>query len=221
MDIRLKPDDPMLELPMTDAYLRWALQAVEEVAGDKGMRVILRQAGLEHLIGNYPPNQMVFTGHTFKEYADLNRAILEFYGRAGASFVRRIGRLSARRSIEEQDRLFGLGRLALKLMSTNVQLKMGLISMAHGFKTLYKEAGIEVEHQVEEHEDHFLYSIVHCPCCAGMEADRPICGMWLGALYEGGLYITGGKVFEYREIACRALGDPACVFWISKTPISG
>ena len=39
--------DPMVELPITDAHMRWALEAVEEVSGEKGMVVILRQAGLE------------------------------------------------------------------------------------------------------------------------------------------------------------------------------
>jgi predicted hydrocarbon binding protein len=213
--------DPMVDLPMTDAHMCWALEAVEEVAGEKGMLVILRQAGLEHLIGNYPPEQLVFTGHTFKEYTNLNRAILDFYGRAAGSFARRIGRLSTRNTIEQQDDLLGLQALALRAMGTELRIKLALMSSARLFINLYKKEGnIKVTHIVEDHGDYFTYSLKECPCCAGLAANRPICAMWLGILYEGGMYVTGGKVFEYQEIACRAMGDEFCTFKVGKVPVN-
>ncbi|MBW2410587.1 MAG: hypothetical protein JRF72_12370, partial [Deltaproteobacteria bacterium] len=58
--------------------------------------MLKEQAGLEEFIGNYPSTQLRFVGRTFGEYAALNRAILDFYGRAAGSFARRIGRMSAR-----------------------------------------------------------------------------------------------------------------------------
>ena len=220
MVIQDRPD-PMLELPITDAHIRWALEAVEEVSGEKGMAVILRQAGLEQLIGNYPPNQLVFAGYTFEEYAALNRAILDFYGRAAGSFARRIGRLSTKNMVAEQDDLLGLQRLALKAMSTELRVKLALYSSARLFINLYKKEGdIEVTHTVEDHGSHFTYSLRECPCCAGTSADRPICSMWLGVLYEGGVYVTDGKVFEYQEIACRAMGAEFCTFKVGKVPVN-
>jgi predicted hydrocarbon binding protein len=220
MIIESRPD-PMLELPLTDAHMRWALEAVEEVAGDKGLAVILRQAGLERYIGNYPPNELVFSGCLFRHYAALNRAILDFYGRAAGSFARRIGRLSAKNMIEQQDDMLGLQALALKAMGTELRVKLGLMSSARLFINLYKKAGdIEVTHIVKDHGDHFSYSLKECPCCAGMKADRPICHMWLGVLYEGGIYVTGGKVFEYQEVSCRALGDEVCSFKVGKVPVN-
>jgi len=213
--------DPMVELPITDAHMRWALEAVEEVAGEKGMAAMLRQAGLEHLIGDYPPNQLVFAGHTFGEYAALNRAILDFYGRAAGSFARRIGRLSTKNMVAEQDDLLGLQRLALKAMGTELRVKLALMSSARLFINLYKKEGnIEVTHVVEDHDEYFTYSLRECPCCAGLSADRPICSMWLGVLYEGGIYVTGGMVFEYHEIACRAMGDEFCTFKVGKVPVN-
>jgi len=213
--------DPMVELPITDAHMRWALEAVEEVAGEKGMVVILRQAGLEHFVGNYPPAELRFTGRTFQEYAALNRAILDFYGRAAGSFARRIGRLSAKMMVEEQDDWLGLQALALKAMGTELRVKLGLMSSAQLFRNLYrKEAGVEVTHIVEDHGDYFTYSLRECPCCAGLVADKPICSMWLGVLYEGGIFVTGGKVFEYQEIACRALGDEFCTFKVGKVAVN-
>jgi predicted hydrocarbon binding protein len=213
--------DPMLELPIADAHMRWALDAVEEVAGEKGMVVILRQAGLEEFIGNYPSTQLLFTGRTFGEYAALNRAILDFYGRAAGSFARRIGRVSAKNMIQQQDDLLGLQQLALRAMGTELRVKLGLMSSARMFVNLYKRVGgIEVTHIVEDQGDHFTYALKECPCCAGLTADRPICAMWLGVLYEGGLYVTGGKVFEYQEVACRAMGDEFCVFQVGKVAVN-
>jgi len=220
MMIKERPD-PMLDLPIADAHMRWALEAVEEVSGERGIAIILRQADLEEMIGNYPPNELVFTGCTFKQYAALNRAILDFYGRAAGSFARRIGRLSTKNMIEQQDDLLGLQTLALKAMGTELRIKLSLMSSARLFINLYKKAGgIEVTHIVEDHGDHFTYALRECPCCAGKVADRPICSMWLGVLYEGGIYVTGGKVFEYQEITCRALGDDFCTFKVGKVPVN-
>jgi len=63
MVIKDRPD-PMVALPITDAHMRWALEAVEEVAGEKGMMVMLRQAGLERFIDNFPSSQLVFARNT-------------------------------------------------------------------------------------------------------------------------------------------------------------
>jgi len=218
--IKQRPD-PMLDLPIADAHMCWALEAVEEVAGEKGMAVILRQAGLEHMIGNYPPNQLVFAGCTFRQYAALNRAILDFYGRAAGSFARRIGRLSTKNMIEQQDDVLGLQKLALKAMGTELRIKLSLMSSARLFINLYKSAGnINITHIVADHGDHFTYALRECPCCAGMTADRPLCAMWLGVLYEGGIYVTGGQVFEYQEVTCRAMGDEFCTFKVGKAPVN-
>ncbi len=220
MMIRERPD-PMLELPIADAHMLWALQAVEEVAGEKGLAVILRQARLERMIGNYPPNQLAFAGCTFEDYAALNRAILDFYGRAAGSFARRIGRLSTRNMIEQQDDLLGLQTLALKAMGTELRVKLSLMSSARLFINLYRRMGnIDVTHIVKDHGTHFTYALKECPCCAGMSADKPVCSMWLGVLYEGGIYVTGGHVFEYQETGCRALGDEFCTFKVGKVPVN-
>jgi len=123
--------------------------------------------------------------------------------------------------IERQDDLLGLQQLALRAMGTELRVKLGLMSSARMFVNLYrKEADVTVTHVVEDHGDHFTYALKECPCCAGLMADRPICAMWLGVLYEGGLYVTGGKVFEYQEIACRALGDEFCVFRVGKVAVN-
>ena len=133
MVIKDKADhDPVANLYAVDAYMRWALQASEEVIGDKGMHIVLREAGLEQLIGNYPPNSLEASGNfTFGDYANLCAALLNFFGRPGKSMTMRIGRLSAKLSVEQQSATFGLGALvkASRLLPLVAQQKAGLAVM--------------------------------------------------------------------------------------------
>lgn len=149
----------------------------------------------------------------------LNKAIVDFYGRAGRGFAIRIGRASARYSIEDQDRLFGLASLALKLLPTAAQQRLGFQQIVTGFKKLYSAIDYDIRVRFEETSDKFLYAAHDCPTCAGMHSDRPICWVFEGALIEGGHYVTEGKDFEIVETACRAMGAPECVWEVSKKPI--
>lgn len=213
--------DPILDWPLADAYMRFALLALEEVAGEHGVQVILRQAGLAHLIGNYPPNRMEFHGLTYADYANLHRAIIEFYGRAARAFGLRIGRLAARRSIEEQSALFGVAVKALRLMPLSMQLKTALTNMANGLTQLLRQGGYTTTIEVEERDDAFVLTWPHCPNCAGLVADRPICWIIEGGILEATHFATGGKAFAVHQIACRATGDPACSWQVPKTPTGG
>ena len=47
MNIQPKPThDPVSDLKLPDAILRWALLSAEEVAGKAGMAVVMREAGI-------------------------------------------------------------------------------------------------------------------------------------------------------------------------------
>ncbi len=65
--------------------------------------------------------------------------------------------------------------------------------------------------------DKLAYITEDCPMCAGKLADEPICWLWTGSLKEAAHWQTG-KEFEVVQVACRAMGDPACVWEIGKTP---
>jgi len=78
MQVRDKAgDERLLAYRLANGYMRWALQAVEDVAGKRGLSIILRDAGLDRLLEDYPPNDMTFSeGLTFRDYAALNQAII-------------------------------------------------------------------------------------------------------------------------------------------------
>ncbi|MGD9101719.1 MAG: 4-vinyl reductase, partial [Anaerolineae bacterium] len=100
MNIRNKAEhDSVADMGMPNSYVRWALEAIEEVAGKNGLAVILREAGLEALKDNFPPDTDDFGGLTMGQYSDLNAAVLNFFGRAARSMTMRVGRVSTRQAI--------------------------------------------------------------------------------------------------------------------------
>jgi predicted hydrocarbon binding protein len=220
MEIRDKPEhDPVVDIPLLDAYMRWALLATEEVVGRNGLAVLLRQIGLERLIGSYPPEQLKFaSGLTLGEYAAFNAGLINFFGRAARSMCLRIGRQSARHGIEHQGALFGTAALlASKVLPVSTQIKMGLSAMQLGFRRVSESAGFERHLALEDRGEAWAYIDADCPFSAGKIADEPIGTIQIGILQETLRWQTG-KEFEVEQVACRSMGAPASVWLVHKTP---
>ena len=219
MQIRDKAGDERLaEFALANGYMRWAVEAIEEVAGRHELEAILRDAGLERLLEKPPPNDMTFSVRlTFRDYAALNQAIVNLCGSEAKDFALRIGRRSAERSVLDQSAVFGLTGLALKLLPTNLQIKMVLKNVVSTFRRLAAKAGDVLHAEIEEHDDKWIYRSADCSTCAGKEADEPICWVFVGAIEQMLVWATG-KEFAVVESACRAVGAPECVFEIDKTP---
>jgi predicted hydrocarbon binding protein len=211
--------DPVADLYQVDAYMRWALLAAEEVVGKRGLSVVLRDAGLEHFIDNYPPEELKPSGNiTFGDYAAFNASLLSFFGRAGKSMVLRIGRLSTHRAIEQQGALFGVAvMVASKVLPIPTQLKMGMEKMQDGLRKLSQSAGQDQRQRIEDRGDKLAYIIETCAMCAGKQASEPICWLFTGTLQESARWLTD-KEFEVQEVECRQVDRCACVWEINKTP---
>ncbi len=205
--------DPVADLPIVDAYMRWALLAAEEVVGKPGMSAILRQISLAHLIGNYPPEVLQVSGNLkYADYANLNCGLLEFFGRAGKSMTMRVGRISARHGIEQQSEIFGIAVLiASKILPLPTQIKKGLESMQNGYRRLMPDVRLSLE----DRGDKIAYITETCSFCAGKEANGHICWTFGGVL-QGLLNWQTGKEIAIEEVQCRAQGVPACVWEIGK-----
>lgn len=220
MDIRDRTDhDPATEILLVDAYMRWALLAAEEVVGKNGLAVVLRQAGLEQLIGSYPPEQLkVSTGLTLYHYASLNAGLLNFFGRAARSMSLRIGRSTARYAIEHQGALFGTAALlASKVLPVGTQIKMGLSAMQAGFRRLSQSVGQDRRLELEDRGDAWAYIDHQCAMSAGKQSDEPIGYIQTGAIQEA-LHWQIGKDFDVEQVACRSMGAPASIWLVNKTP---
>jgi predicted hydrocarbon binding protein len=217
MNIRNKSShDPVADMGLPNSYMRWALEAIEEVAGKPGLTIILREAGLETLQENLPPDDDAFGSLTMGQYATLNAAILNFFGRAAKSMTMRIGRVSSRHAIEKQAELFNIVALmALKVMPLNVQVKLGGVQLQDGFRKMYAAHDQQFIGRFEETDEAWFHIVETCTMCAGKVSEEPMCWLFTGTLSESLKWLTG-KDFDVVETECRAAGAPACVWRISK-----
>jgi bacteriochlorophyll 4-vinyl reductase len=198
------------EWRFTNALMRQAVLAISEVMGERGLKIVLRQVGLERYVDELPPNDLEQDVAT-TEYAALNQAVEEFYGRAGKGMLQRIGRASFRYGVEEQAVLMGVAGAALKVMPQKTRVKFILTQTAKSLMELNEDTHIEVEDTPEG----FVFADFTCGVCCCREADRPICHLYVGSIGEAVKWATG-QDYEVREIECRAMGAEACRFLVAE-----
>src|ERR1051325_1408462 len=97
-------DDAMI----INSLVRQALTSAQEVMGDNGLNAVLRTCGLERFIGNFPPDNLEPSIQA-SQYAKLNEAIEQFYGRGGKGMLRRIGKASFHYGVRDKSALLGGG----------------------------------------------------------------------------------------------------------------
>jgi bacteriochlorophyll 4-vinyl reductase len=196
------------EWRFTNALMRQAILAIDEVMGERGLKVVLRQAGLVRYVDELPPNNLELDA-TAAEYAALNQAVQEFCGRAGKGMLQRIGRASFRYGVEEQAALMGVAGTALKLMPQKMRIKFILTQMARALTDVDEETYIEVQ----ETPEGFVFADFTCGVCYGRQAEHPICHLYVGSIDEAVKWATGQN-YKVREIECRAMGAEACRFLV-------
>ena len=190
------------------------LDAMEEVMGRNGLVAILRVAGLEQLIDNFPPSDLR-KEFDFADYSALNGAMDEFYGpRGGRGLALRAGRASFARGLQDFGALAGVGSAAFKVLPLSTKLRIGVPAMAKIFSQFSDQHST-----VEDAGDFFIYHIHKCPVCWGRESDRPICFAAVGLLQEGLRWVSGGRDFRVEETECVAMGGERCLFRIQKQPL--
>lgn len=211
--------DPITAIKLPNGYMLWAMEAATETIGADGLNAVLEKAGLGHLVGAPPPNNMELGDVTFGEFADFGVTMLELHGRAGKGLVNRMGHHLAKKTLEEMPGFFELAGGALKVLPTNKQLAAALQQMKNSFVNIYEPSGVKLDLNIEEKNGKFAYSATECPSCAGKQTDEPICHLWVGVIEEGAAWVSGGKKFNVRQVAARSMGAPACIWEIDVTPV--
>jgi len=192
----------------TNALMRQAIMAIGQVMGQQGLKVVLREAGLERYVDELPPNDLEQDVSTV-DYAALNQAVEEFYGRAGKGMLQRIGRASFRYGVEEQATLMGVAGAAIKLMPQKTRIKFILTQMAKSLMDVNQDTTIEVQ----ETPQGFVFADFSCGVCCCRKAEHPICHLYIGSISEAVKWATGQE-YDVREIECRATGAEACRFLV-------
>lgn len=210
----------MVSIPKSNYYYpnriaRIYLQAMEDVMGKNGLNAILNLAGLNHLVDNYPADNLE-RQFDFADYSALNGALEDMYGpRGGRGLALRAGRASFAQGLKNFGALAGAGDLAFKVLPLQAKLKIGLPAMAKIFSQVSDQHST-----VEEHERDVHYVIHRCPVCWGRQGDKPLCNAAVGLLQEALKWVSGGHEFRVNESECIATGQPVCRFVIQKEPIS-
>lgn len=210
---------PVMDVCLPDVHMRWALLSAEEVVGKQGLNTALREVGLERLIDNYPSDEVKMSGDfTLGDYANLGVALLNLFGRAGEGRAPWNGRLVIKHAIEQQSALFSVAAaLASNGLPISTERNMSTESLQQGLRKISQFFGKNGALRVENRGDRLAYIVEECYACAGQQATRPICRVSTISLQESIRWLTG-KAFDVKEVECRAMGAPACVWEISKTP---
>lgn len=195
---------------IVNALVRQALVAAEEVMGGHGLAAVLRASGLERFIENFPPDDLN-PAIQASQYARLNEAIEEFYGRGGPGMLRRIGRASFQYAVREQAALLGVVNVALKLLPENQRIVFILKNMAEALK----KTNPQVQAWVDEKDAHIAYHESTCAICEGRRSEQPVCHLYVGSIGEA-VQWASGHAREIVETHCIAKGDPHCRFEVGE-----
>jgi hypothetical protein len=195
---------------IVNSLVRQALVSMQEIMGDNGLNAVLKSCGLERFVGNFPPNNLEPSIKT-SQYAQLNQAIEDFYGRGGRGMLRRIGKASFQYAVREQAALLGVAGVALKLLPDRQRIKFILNGMADALK----KSNPQVKAWVDESGGHLAYVEATCAICHGRQSDHPICYLYIGSISEAVLWATG-KEYEITETHCIARGDEFCRFEVGE-----
>src|SRR5512141_2579050 len=160
---------------IVNSLVRQALVSAQEVMGDNGLNAVLRTSGLERFIGNFPPNNLE-PSIPASQYAQLNQAIEDFYGRAGKGMLRRIGKASFQYGVREQSALLGVAGVALKVLPERQRIKFIL----NGMVDALKKSNAQVQAWVDESDGKLAYIESTCAICNGRKSAEPICHLYVG-----------------------------------------
>jgi bacteriochlorophyll 4-vinyl reductase len=195
---------------IVNALVRQALVAAQEVMGENGLNAVLRASGLERFIGNFPPDDLNPAIQT-SQYARLNAAIEEFYGRGGPGILKRVGKASFEYAVREQSALLGLAGAALKLLPEKQRIKFILNQMVSALK----KTNAQVEAWVDDSGERVAYLESTCAICHSRTSDKPICHLYIGSIGEAVRWATG-REHVITETHCLAKGDPCCRFEVGE-----
>jgi predicted hydrocarbon binding protein len=192
---------------------------IEDMMGRRSLIMLLRQADLAEYVHDVPPMDDT-PSITVEHYSSLLASIYDIFGARGARPIfLRGGRLGAVEIRKQRPAQFAVAGTALKLLSARRRMGLVLERLAEQGEELYG-----TPHYLAEEESAYIIEMPDCPYCSeithrraaqGKPVTRPVCDIPVAAVAEMMEWAMGQKHLV-EEVACIALGDPACCFRISK-----
>lgn len=209
----------MEEKRIPSFLLNILLTEIDEMMGRRGLIMLLRRAGLAGYIDNLPLRSES-PSITVGQYSRLLADIHDTFGTHDAQRIfLNGGRLGAADIRRHRPAQFALAGTALKLLPAGTRMRIVLEKLAE-----QGEALSGTPHYFAENDDAFVLELPACPYCAEISrrtvatnqpADKPVCHMPLAMIDEMVEWMTGEKHLV-EEVACIAMGDPACQFRVAR-----
>jgi predicted hydrocarbon binding protein len=191
---------------LSNRYWRYFLQAAKTEIGAYGLQMMLRQTQLERYIETLPPpdDQGAVLA---SDYAGLQHAIREYYGRGAYGTLNRIGRGMWGRLLGEAGFGRKLGWALARLLPKRLRCR-GMVAYLD-----QQLNGGTSQFVVRELGPALIVRDQASDLTFGQIADEPICWFTLGLL-QAALAWSAGEELDIEEIACGAVGAEACEFRI-------
>jgi predicted hydrocarbon binding protein len=209
----------MEEKQIPSLLLNILFAQVDEMMGHRSLTLLLRQAGLNQYLERRPPLDDS-PSISVSEYSRLLATMHDVFGfQSARPILLRGGQLSAAELRRQRPAQMAVGSVALKLLPAARRMQIALDRFAGQGEELYGA----VCHVAEE-ADAFLFDIEDCPYCAEITrrraasngwVSRPVCHIAAASIEETIEWATAEK-HMVEEVACIAMGDPACSFRICK-----
>jgi len=105
---------------------RILLISYEEVIGQAAVIAVQRMAGVQHLIGNLPPNNLA-RDFRFNDLGSIHETLERMYGpRAGRGIAMKTGQVCFKHVLREFGPSLGVSKLAYRLLPTSKKIEKGI-----------------------------------------------------------------------------------------------
>ena len=193
---------------------RILLLSYEEVIGQAAAIAVQKMAGLHHLIGMLPPNNMV-REFRINDLSIIHETLEKMYGpHAGRGIAMKTGQVSFNYGLREFGPFLGISTLTYRLLPLAKKIERGIQTFTDIFNRYTSQ---NVSFHI--HPENYLWEIYHCPLCWNREAETPCCHLAVGVFQEFLFWVSGGKYYLVEEIACIATGDTSCTFQMARQPL--
>lgn len=137
------------------------------------------------------------------------------YGKLGARGVAlKIGRASFRGFVRTFGTEDGFEEPEYRMLPVRRRARAGLEKFAAIF-----ECACGMKISVDTEPEAWVWTIADCRQCSNALIESTVSHFMLGLLQQYLGWISGGKVFQVEETACRADGAPNCVIRVARLPL--
>ena len=201
------------EQPIPSSMLRLFCDSVIDNLGEKSLRLLFTQSGLQHAYSTTLPPADDSPSINAQELARLLATGFRVFGDKGVKpILLRVGRNAALHFRETNKTLSALAGAAFKVLPTDAKIKLVLSRSAK-----MSEDQLHMPHRVYDTPAGYFVEIRDSIFCEGMTAEHGVCYL-PQAFYGEILRWATGAAYTVDETECRAKGDAVCTFRISRNP---